>query len=257
MLADWILDLAWKHYLSAYLCLWRLCFTSVSLTIFLAGHDWSLLLSCVQSWGKHPVAKRSKKAVREGFMDHQAGWVFLSSLKTYKVLPAKYSLVKTKQQATRPLKKRTSTLWNHGSCVLSSSLIGSRFENLLRLSEQLHVWFKVVCHRCAKLQVWLKRSEDPEIQRFVVLSVFLCIFISSYFFIFKLSDVLSFGNQVWGVSSGHQASAVPWPTKETIILWTQQPLMLIHIAQHRTVPLMPATLTRLSSWTMVLPAHPP
>lgn len=62
-----------------------------------------------------------------------------ASSETSRIPLLKLSLVKRKQQANIPLKKKTSALWNRGSYVLSLSLIGSRFLNLLSLSERPHV----------------------------------------------------------------------------------------------------------------------
>lgn len=120
--------------------LWCFHFTGVSLTASGAGHGLPLSHSCAwQCQPKNTVAQRTKETLRKGFMDHRAGGVLLSSLKTSRSPLAKHNLVKAKQHGNMPLKEKTSALWSRGSCVLSSSFIGSRFENLLSLSEQLHV----------------------------------------------------------------------------------------------------------------------
>lgn len=94
------------------MCWWCFRFNSVSLTVFGRRHGVPLPPCCV--W--QVSLRMAQRTEREGFVDHRAGWGFLSSLKTSRIPLLKHSLVKTTQLAA-PWKEKTSALWNHGSCV--------------------------------------------------------------------------------------------------------------------------------------------
>lgn len=169
-------------------------------------------------------------------MDHPTHLHFLFSLKTGGILA---STIAPPIYPTRGPLPCGAT--GHVFCL---SLISSRFEISLSVKEQLHLCVSGLVLTCC-----IDFGD-------------LCTCLASVFpltlSLLPLSNPWQcFAPQVWAVSSGLPASAVPWSTEETTTFSTRGEVTLTPTTLRNIGPLIPRTLASLSSWTTALPDRPP